>query len=73
MLEIGEAYQGNPLTSPRSVPSDFYFYFYFVFWFEYDCRKRRLAVNPNLKMIYPTFGLTVETLHELKIQSTGSF
>ena len=24
-------------------------------------------------MIYPTFGLTVETLHELKIQSTGSF
>ena len=36
-------------------------------------RKRKLSVNPNLRITYPTFGLIVETRHELKIQVFGSF
>ena len=36
-------------------------------------RKRRLSVNPNMRITYPTFGLIVETRNELKIQGFGSF
>ena len=70
MLEIGVACPGKLIWVP-----DWNFQYlrsmtYFIVTF---CRKRRLSVNTNLQMVYPTFGLAVETLHELKIQASGSY